>query len=128
MASVGPWAISVYKDKVNWGVVPVPTAAGMTADKTHTFSDAKNIGMYASCTNQGTAGAMVLSADDPAVVLARTKSPLLSAQTEQERTGIVPNVVFPTAMEDIDGQLFVFYGMADSRIGVAALDRTGEPS
>lgn len=55
MAIVGPWAISAYKDKVNWGVVPVPTANGMTADQIHTFSDAKNVGMYASCTNQGTA-------------------------------------------------------------------------
>ena len=74
------------------------------------------------------AGAMILSADDPSVLLARTSAPLLSAQIEQERTGIVPNVVFPTAIEDIDGQLFVFYGMADSRIGVAALDRTEAPS
>ena len=44
MAIVGPWAIAVYKDKVNWGVVPVPTTAGMPADQIHTFSDAKNIG------------------------------------------------------------------------------------
>ena len=73
-------------------------------------------------------GAMILSADDPAVVVARTSAPLLTAQTDQERTGIVPNVVFPTAIENIDGQLFVFYGMADSRIGVAALDRTQVPS
>ncbi len=55
MAIVGPWAISVYKDKVNWGVVPVPTADGTAAEQIHTFSDAKNVGMYASCTNQGTA-------------------------------------------------------------------------
>ncbi len=73
------------------------------------------------------AGAMILSAADPAVVLARTSGPLLSAQTDEERNGIVPNVVFPTAIEDIDGQLFVFYGMADSRIGVAALDRSRAP-
>ena len=32
------------------------------------------------------------------------------------------NVVFPTAIEEIDGQRFVFYGMADSSIGVARLD------
>ncbi len=41
----------------------------------------------------------------------------------------MPNVVFPTAIEEIDGQLYVFYGMADSRIGVARLDsvpRTGQ--
>ena len=29
MAIVGPWAISVYKDKVNWGSVPVPTKDGI---------------------------------------------------------------------------------------------------
>ncbi len=55
MSSVGPWAISVYKDKVDWGVVPVPTAAGMPADQIHTFSDAKNVGLYSSCQNKGTA-------------------------------------------------------------------------
>jgi len=55
MAIVGPWAIAVYKGKVNWGVLPVPTATATPADQIHTFSDAKNVGMYASCTNQGTA-------------------------------------------------------------------------
>ncbi len=55
MAVVGPWAIANYKGKVDWGVVPVPTSTGMTADKIHTFSDAKNVAMYASCQNKGTA-------------------------------------------------------------------------
>jgi multiple sugar transport system substrate-binding protein len=55
MASVGPWAIAVYKDKVDWGVVPVPTEKGMSADQIHTFSDAKNVGLYSSCQNKGTA-------------------------------------------------------------------------
>ncbi len=54
MAIVGPWAVSVYKD-VNWGSVPVPTKDGIAADKTWTFSDAKNIGLYSACKNQGTA-------------------------------------------------------------------------
>jgi predicted GH43/DUF377 family glycosyl hydrolase len=35
----------------------------------------------------------------------------------------VPNVVFPTAIEEVDGVRYVFYGMADSQIGVARLDR-----
>jgi predicted GH43/DUF377 family glycosyl hydrolase len=35
----------------------------------------------------------------------------------------VPNVVFPTAIEEIEGVSYVFYGMADTRIGVARLDR-----
>lgn len=54
MAIVGPWAIPVYK-KVNWGSVPVPTKNGTSAEKTWTFPDAKNVGMYTSCKNQGTA-------------------------------------------------------------------------
>ena len=35
----------------------------------------------------------------------------------------MPNVVFPTAIEEIDGVRYVFYGMADTKIGVARLDR-----
>ena len=68
------------------------------------------------------AGAMILDPADPGCVLARTAEPLLSPQTADELSGTVPNVVFPTAIEEIDGQQFVFYGMADSRIGVARLD------
>ncbi len=70
------------------------------------------------------AGALLLDADDPSVVLARTPSPLLAPETDDERSGIVPNVVFPTAIEEIGGAHYVFYGMADSKIGVARLDRT----
>ncbi|HEY2042951.1 MAG TPA: hypothetical protein VGH11_09760 [Jatrophihabitans sp.] len=55
MAIVGPWAIASYQGKVNWGVVPVPTSAGSTGAEVPTFSDAKNVGMYASCQNRGTA-------------------------------------------------------------------------
>lgn len=55
MAVVGPWAIAVYGDKVNWGVVPVPTKDGMDASQVHTFTDAKNIGLYSACKNQQTA-------------------------------------------------------------------------
>jgi len=54
MASVGPWAVSVYDD-VNWGSVPVPTADGIPAEETYTFSDAKNVGLYTACENTATA-------------------------------------------------------------------------
>lgn len=70
------------------------------------------------------AGALILDADDPSRVVARTPEPLLAPETDDERSGIVPNVVFPTAIEEVDGRLFVFYGMADSKIGVALLERT----
>ncbi|MFE5375471.1 extracellular solute-binding protein [Streptomyces mirabilis] len=53
MATVGPWAVSVYGDKVKWGAVPVPTADGAAGKGT--FSDEKSIGMYTSCKNRATA-------------------------------------------------------------------------
>ncbi len=69
------------------------------------------------------AAAMILDANDPSTVVARSAAPLLAPETADEKSGIVPNVVFPTAIEEVAGQLFVFYGMADSKIGVARLDR-----
>lgn len=69
------------------------------------------------------AGGLLLDADDPTRVLARSATPLLSAETLDERVGIVANVVFPTAIVEIEGTLFTFYGMADEAIGVARIDR-----
>ena len=84
---------------------------GVTGVITNSMAQQQNV-------NYG-AGAMILDGDEPWRVLDRTSAPLLSAETEDERSGIVPNVVFPTAIEEIDGRLYVFYGMADSKIGVA---------
>jgi len=55
MATVGPWAVAVYGEDVNWGVAPVPTSSGTSPEETYTFSDAKNIGLYSSCESQQTA-------------------------------------------------------------------------
>ncbi len=55
MAVVGPWAIAVYKGKVNWGVAPVPTKDGAAPIDVYSFTDAKNIGLYSACKNQATA-------------------------------------------------------------------------
>lgn len=71
------------------------------------------------------AGALILDASDPSRVIARSAQPLLEPELLEEREGIVANVVFPTALEPVsDTESFVFYGMADSRIGVARLRRT----
>ncbi|WP_459349073.1 glycoside hydrolase family 130 protein [Cellulomonas olei] len=77
-----------------------------------------------------TAGAMLLDAADPRRVLARTAEPLLVPETDDELEGTLGNVVFPTAVEQVGARRFVFYGMADSRIGVAELvraDGAGSP-
>jgi predicted GH43/DUF377 family glycosyl hydrolase len=87
---------------------------GVTGRLENSMAQQKNVN-YA-------AGAMILDAERPWLVLSRTSIPLMSASTEDERSGTVPNVVFPTAIETIDGVPYVFYGMADSKIGVARLD------
>jgi predicted GH43/DUF377 family glycosyl hydrolase len=71
-----------------------------------------------------TAGAILLDPADPSRVLARTDQPILTPETADERIGAVSNVVFPTAIEEVEGIRYVFYGMADAKIGVARLDRT----
>jgi multiple sugar transport system substrate-binding protein len=55
MSIVGPWAIAVYGDKINWGAAPVPTSEGTAPEETYTFSDAKNVAIYSACNAQGTA-------------------------------------------------------------------------
>ena len=70
------------------------------------------------------AGAMLLDPGEVWRVIDRMRDPLLEPETGEEREGIVPNVVFPTALDERrDGTADVYYGMADSRIGVARLRR-----
>jgi beta-1,2-mannobiose phosphorylase / 1,2-beta-oligomannan phosphorylase len=78
------------------------------------------------------AGALILDAADITHVVARSAEPLLEPQLPEERSGIVPEVVFPTAIEPARGRdpvgYDVYYGMADSRIGVARLRRADSPA
>ena len=87
---------------------------GVTGTLARAFDQQQNVN-YA-------AGGMILDAAEPWKVIARTEEPLLAAETADEKSGIVPNVVFPTAIEKIGDAHFVFYGMADSKIGAARLE------
>ena len=70
------------------------------------------------------AGCLILDPADPSRVTHRSPAPLLSPQTSEERSGVVPNVVFPTAIDPVSPETaYVYYGMADSAIGVARLRR-----
>lgn len=55
MGIAGPWGKGQFDGKVDYGVVPIPTADGRTAEETSTFADSKNIGLYTACENQQTA-------------------------------------------------------------------------
>jgi predicted GH43/DUF377 family glycosyl hydrolase len=68
------------------------------------------------------AGALLLDPADLTRVLARSTEPLLAPELAEERDGVVPNVVFPTAIDPRgNGAADVYYGMADARIGAFRL-------
>jgi predicted GH43/DUF377 family glycosyl hydrolase len=73
------------------------------------------------------AGVMVLSKEHPRMIRYRSAEPVLTPLLPEERRGTVANVVFPTGIDRRDDlgspeRFDVYYGMADSRIGVARLD------
>ncbi len=55
MGVAGPWGKGQFDGKVDYGVVPLPTADGKAADTTSTFADSKNVSLFTACTNQQTA-------------------------------------------------------------------------
>jgi predicted GH43/DUF377 family glycosyl hydrolase len=64
-------------------------------------------------------GQVLLSKEDPAKVLKRTAEPFLTPATDDERVGQVDNVVFVEGLVEHNGAYYLYYGMADSKIGVA---------
>ena len=73
------------------------------------------------------AGVMVLSETHPSFICYRSQKPVLTPSLPQERQGTVADVVFPTGIDQrldlgAPDRFDVYYGMADSRIGVARLD------
>jgi predicted GH43/DUF377 family glycosyl hydrolase len=71
---------------------------------------------------QYSAGALVLDPRDPRRVLYRSPEPTLAPELDEERAGVVSDVVFPTAVDKHERYLDVYYGMADACIGVARMD------
>jgi predicted GH43/DUF377 family glycosyl hydrolase len=67
-------------------------------------------------------GVAVLDAERPSRVLYRSPSPILEPQAAYERTGLVNEVVFPSATDlRSDGAFDVYYGAADHVIAAARL-------
>jgi predicted GH43/DUF377 family glycosyl hydrolase len=66
-----------------------------------------DIGVYA-------AGALLLDLEHPARIIARTREPLLSPLEDWERSGFVPNVLFPTGIVPEGDRLLIYSGAADA--------------
>jgi predicted GH43/DUF377 family glycosyl hydrolase len=67
-------------------------------------------------------GAVLLDLKDPAIVLARTTDPIFEPQEPYEKIGVINNVVFPCGMVEKDGLLYIYYGGADTVVGVATME------
>ncbi len=67
-------------------------------------------------------GWALLDSADPTRVICRQSEPILEPELEWERVGWVPNVVFSCGQVVAGGVVYVYYGAADTSIGVAAAD------
>ncbi len=77
-------------------------------------------GVWTSCNGYlYYAGGALLDIDEPWKVLARTKDYLIAPTEHYERVGDVPNVVFPSAAVVEDGWIRLYYGCADTCVGMA---------
>lgn len=66
-------------------------------------------------------GAALLDRERPQRVIARAPEWFLGPETQEERAGDVGNVVFPCGQTIHGSQLRLYYGMADTRVGVATV-------
>ncbi|PWK16409.1 glycoside hydrolase family 130 protein [Tumebacillus permanentifrigoris] len=64
-------------------------------------------------------GQVLLAKDNPEQVLKRTREPFLVPGTRDELEGQVDNVVFVEGLVAYKGAHYLYYGMADSKIGVS---------
>jgi beta-1,2-mannobiose phosphorylase / 1,2-beta-oligomannan phosphorylase len=62
-------------------------------------------------------GLLLLDLDNPRRIIGRSGA-VFRPETEYEREGFVPDVVFPTGVVERDGRLLVYYGGADTFTGV----------
>jgi len=80
----------------------------------HSSEDTPHGYVYHAC-------AALLDLDNPTRVIARLDYPLFSPELHWEKVGYVNNVVFPTGTVLQGDKLFIYYGAADCKVGVASL-------
>ncbi|MBU3968748.1 hypothetical protein KJ991_00850 [Patescibacteria group bacterium] len=68
-------------------------------------------------------GAVLLDLADPTKIIARSDEPIFEPETDYEKIGQVPNVVFPCGAVLIRDKIFLYYGGADKVVGVATIGK-----
>ena len=105
-------------DRVGSGTPPLLIDEGWLAlyHGSERSNIAGTVGRYA-------AGAILLDRDDPNHMIARSNKPIMVPTTDYEKNGFVPNVVFPTAMLDVDDEWHVYYGAADTSVAMTRFSK-----
>ncbi len=67
-------------------------------------------------------GAVLLDLKNPLKILARTNEPIFKPEADYEKTGDVPNVVFPCGAVVKDNMIYLYYGGGDKVTGVATME------
>lgn len=66
-----------------------------------------------------TISAALVDYNEPHKLIARASGYILQPVTEYERNGFVPNVTFPEGAVIVGDDLYIYYGCADTVIGLA---------
>ena len=69
-------------------------------------------------------GAALLDAETATIVLSRTSAPILSPELQWEKEGVVANVIFSCGVILREDTLYIYYGGADTSIGVATISKS----
>jgi beta-1,2-mannobiose phosphorylase / 1,2-beta-oligomannan phosphorylase len=98
--------------RIGGGAPPIKTEAGWLAfyHGNSKREAEKNVGTYAG-------GLLLLDLQEPRQILGRCGQ-VFVPETEFEREGFVPNVVFPTGIVQQGDSALVYYGGADTYVGV----------
>ena len=68
-------------------------------------------------------GAVLLDLNDPFKILARTKDFIMEPEEEYETNGYYNGCVFPTAVVEKDGELYIYYGAGDKVCCLATVNK-----
>lgn len=74
-------------------------------------------------TNRYVLGIALLDRDDPRKILKIVEEPILKPEAEFEKQGFYGNVVFTCGLVERSGEIWIYYGCADTSTAVAVFDR-----
>ncbi len=101
-----------WDERIGSGPPPVKTPEGWL----HVYH---GVATHFGASSLYQAGVVLLDPEDPSEVIARGRDNVLEPREAWELTGQVPGVVFPTGLVEKGGLLDLYYGAADTCVGLA---------